>query len=77
MNSVYLDLITVREASKILHMCRQKVYKAIEDGKIQGFKNDTGKYLILKSSVAKYVESCYNTYNSSVHSAEGGNKDAE
>ena len=73
MNNECLDLITVRDASKILHMCRQKVYKAIEDGRIQGFKNDTGKYLIFKSSVAKYIESCYNTYNSSVHSAGGGN----
>ena len=77
MNNEYLDLITVREASKILHMCRQKVYKAIEDGKIQGFKNDTGKYLIIKSSVAKYVESCYNAYNMLIHSAGGGKKDAE
>lgn len=77
MNNEYLDLITVREASKILHMCRQKVYKAIEDGKIQGFKNDTGKYLIIKSSVAKYVESCYNTYSSLIHSAEGGKRYAE
>lgn len=77
MNNEYLDLITVREASKILHMCRQKVYKAIEDGKIQGFKNDTGKYLIINSSVAKYVESCYNAYKSPTHSAGGGKKDAE
>ena len=78
MNNEYLDLITVQETSRLLHICRQKVYKAIEDGRIQGFKNDSGKYLIFKSSVANYVETCYNKYNNSfVHSAKGGIERAE
>lgn len=62
----YLDLLTVQEAAKILHVCRQKVYQAIKEGKIQAFKNDSGKYLIFKSSVAKYLETCYNNYNSNM-----------
>ena len=62
----YLDLLTVQETSKILHMCQQKVYQAINEGKIQAFKNDSGKYLIFKSSVANYLELCYNNYNSNV-----------
>jgi excisionase family DNA binding protein len=73
MNNDLLDLVTVQEASKMLHICRQKIYKAIEDGRLQGFKNDSGKYLIFKSSVANYVETCYNKYNNSFdHSAKGG-----
>ena len=69
-----LDLMTVREAA---HMCRQNVYKAIADGKLQGFKNDYGRYLIFKSSVEKYIDRCYNNYILSDHSAEGGKCNAE
>ncbi len=72
-----LDLMTVREAAQILHMCRQNVYKAIADGKLQGFKNDYGRYLIFKSSVEKYIDRCYNNYNLLGHSAEGGKCNAE
>ena len=75
----YLDLLTVQETSKILHMCRQKVYQAISTGKIKAFKNDSGKYLIFKSSVAKYLEACYNQYSSNMIccSAQGGKENAE
>ena len=61
-NDEYLNLVTVNEAAKIVHLCRQKIYQLINDNRIKGFKNDAGKYLILKSSLADYIQSCYTSY---------------
>ena len=61
-NEEYLNLVTVAEAAKIIHMCRQKIYKLIDENRIKGFKNDAGKYLIFKSSLVAYIDSCYNNH---------------
>ena len=70
-NEEYLNLVTVAEAAKIIHMCRQKIYKLIDENKIKGFKNDAGKYLIMRSSLADYIKSCYNEYAARTTPKEG------
>ena len=70
-NEEYLNLVTVAEAAKIVHMCRPKIYKLIDQQKIKGFKSDTGKYLIIRSSLADYIKSCYNEYVARTTAKEG------
>ena len=58
----YLDLVSAQGAAEILHTTRQSVYKMINSQKIKGFKSDTGKYLVVKSSIANYTKQMYDAY---------------
>ena len=71
-NDYYLNLSTATQAARLLHTSRQRVYLLIQDDKLKGFKDDTGKYLIFTSSIADYTKNCYETYSTSTcNSVEG------
>lgn len=71
MKSNDLELITVNEAAALLKTCRQQIYKLINQDQLKGFKSDTNKYLIFRSSLERYVESCYNQYATRTTAKEG------
>ena len=37
------DLLTARQAGEVFHLCRQTIYKYIQDGTIPAFKNLTAR----------------------------------
>ena len=55
------DLLTIKQAGKIFHLCRQTIYKYIHDGTIPAFKNPAGKYMIPRKYLDDMVTGCYNT----------------
>ena len=54
------DLLTVNQAAEIFHLCRQTIYKYINNGTIPAFKNPAGKYLIPRKFLDDLVAGCYN-----------------
>ena len=60
-NTTMPDLLTVKQAAEIFHLCRQSIYKYIQDGTIPAFKNPAGKYLIPKKYIDDLTEKCYNS----------------
>ncbi len=59
-NTSMPDLLTVKQAAEVFHLCRQSIYKYIQDGTIPAFKDPAGKYLIPRKYVDDLTESCYN-----------------
>lgn len=54
------DLLTVNQAAEIFYLCRQTIYKYINNGTIPAFKNPAGKYLIPRKFLDDLVSGCYN-----------------
>ena len=59
--TMFPDLLTVKQAGEVLHLCRQSVYKYIQDGTIPAFKNPAGKYMIPRKYVEDLMLGCYNS----------------
>ena len=53
------DLLTVQQAGEVFHLCRQTIYKYIQDGTIPAFKNPAGKYLIPRKYLDDLTAGCY------------------
>ena len=59
-NTSMPDLLTVKQAAEVFHLCRQSIYKYIQDGTIPAFKDPAGKYLIPRKYVDDLTASCSN-----------------
>ena len=68
------DLLTVSQASEVLHVSQGFIWKHIRAGDIPAFKNPNGKYLIPRKYfddlARKSIRS--NTAKNSNHQSEGG-----
>ena len=60
-----MKLLNTKEVADNLKTTRQTVYKLIQCGQLNGFKSDTGKYLVFQESLDRYIDSCYNKYKHS------------
>lgn len=51
----YKDIVSVKEASVMLHTGRKQIYKLIKQGKLDKLEHNAKGFLITKRSIVAYV----------------------